>query len=110
MTALLAIAIGVTFAAGVWHLLGRDVFRASFGLYILLNALNLLVLAMAATPERAAPLAQLEEPRSDPLVQAMVLTAIVIGFGVSTFVLLVAARLARKRKTLDAEEVRGWSR
>lgn len=110
MSALLAVAIGAMFAAGTWHLLGRGVFRASFGIYILLNGLNLLVLSVAAAPERHAPLAQLPEPRTDPLVQAMVFTAIVIGFGVSTFLLLLTARLARERRRLDADAMREWSR
>jgi multisubunit Na+/H+ antiporter MnhC subunit len=88
--------------------MGRDLFQIAFGLYLILNALNLLVLSMGSLPHRNAPLAQLGGPYADPLVQAMVLTAIVIGFGLSTFLLLVTARIVRARKTLESGEVNRW--
>ncbi len=108
MTLILAVGIGFLVAAGTYQLLGGGVFRIPFGIYVLLNATNLLVISMTAVNRRQAPLEQLDPPRADPLVQAMVLTAIIIGFGVSTFILMLTARLARQRDTLDTEAIREW--
>lgn len=108
MNAVFAVAVGLMVALGIYQLLGRDMFRIVFGLYILLNALNLLILSVGTLPMRSAPLAQLRAPHTDPMVQAMVLTAIVIGFGLSTFLLLITARIVRSKKSLDSREVDAW--
>lgn len=109
MNALLAIAIGVLVTAGTFQLLSRELFRVPFGIYLLLNASNLLVLSMAASTDRAAPLAQIDRsPQADPLVQAMVLTAIIIGFGISTFLLMLTGRLASRKGSLDTSDMRHW--
>jgi multicomponent Na+:H+ antiporter subunit C len=118
MNLVLSLGIGVLVMLGTYQLLGRELFRAPFGIYLLLNAANLLIASMAASLARAAPLAQLtsEAPAdtarvsADPLVQAMVLTAIIIGFGVSTFILLLTGRLARREGSLDMKEIRHWRR
>lgn len=102
------IAVGLLIAIGVYHLLGRDIFRIVFGIYIILNTLNLLVLSVGATPFRNSPFAQLPPPYADPLVQAMVLTAIIIGFGLATFLLFATSRLARIRNSLESSEIRKW--
>lgn len=108
MSILLAVAVGLLFAIGLYQLLGTDLLRIVFGLYLAFNALNLLIMAIGTVPGRAAPFAQLPGPHVDPLVQAMVLTAIVIGFGLATFLLLLAARLGHERQTLDAERMTRW--
>jgi multicomponent Na+:H+ antiporter subunit C len=102
--------VGLVTAVGIFHLLGRDLVRIAVGVYLLFNGMNLLVLSVSARPEVSAPLGQLEAPHADPLVQAMVLTAIVIGFGVSTFLLMLSAKAARERKSLDDETVNEWKR
>lgn len=116
MNLVLALGIGALVMLGTYQLLGRELFRAPFGIYLLLNAANLLIASMAASLERAAPLAQLtseaapgtSRASADPLVQAMVLTAIIIGFGVSTFILLLTALLARREGSLETKEIRHW--
>jgi multicomponent Na+:H+ antiporter subunit C len=111
MNVVLALAVGILVMIATYQLLGREIFRVSFGIYLLLNAANLLIASMGASLERSAPLAQLESrpgTTADPLVQAMVLTAIIIGFGISTFILLLTALLARHEKSLDTEAIRHW--
>jgi multicomponent Na+:H+ antiporter subunit C len=108
MNAVFALAVGALFFIGVYQLLGKDLIRIVFGIYILFNGLNILIMAMGTVPGRNAPFAQLGGPFVDPLVQAMVLTAIVIGFGLATFLLVLAARLGQKRQSLDAEEMTRW--
>ncbi len=108
MNLMIALSVGILITIGIYQLMGRDMFRIAFGLYIILNALNLLIIAVKAMPAGRAPFSQLGEPSADPLLQAMVLTAIVIGFGLSTFLLLVTARIVRARKSLDARKVDHW--
>lgn len=110
MTLVLAIAVGALFTCGLYQILGKDLLRIAFGIYILFNAANLLILTVGTLPGDTAPFAFLGPRPSDPLVQAMVLTAIVIGFGLATFLLLLAARLSRDRHSLDAEDMRRWRR
>lgn len=105
-----AAAIGLLFAIGVYQVLGRDLVRIAVGIYLMFNGANLFIMAMGAVPGVRAPFARLAPPLADPLVQAMVLTAIVIGFGLATLLLMLAARLGRARGTLDAEAMRTWRR
>lgn len=108
MSLVYAIAVGAFFAIGTYQLLGRDLLRIAFGLYVMFNGANLLIMAVGTVRGHQAPFAQLPGPHADPLVQAMVLTAIVIGFGLATFLMLLAARLGRASGSLDAEEMRAW--
>ena len=92
-TVVLPVVIGGLYAAGVYLLLDRSLTRVLLGFLLLGNATNLLVLS-ASGPAGGAPIvgATPEEAMSDPLPQALVLTAIVITFGVSAFVLAVIHR------------------
>lgn len=110
MSVVLAVAVGLLFTIGLYQLMGKDLIRIAFGIYLAFNGINLLIMAIGTVPGRTAPFAQLPGPHVDPLVQAMVLTAIVIGFGLATFLLLLAARLGQERQTLDAERMTRWRR
>lgn len=110
MALALSLGVGGLFAAGVYQLLGREVFRMAFGLYLLFTAMNLLVVSVTARPHLQAPLGGLSAPHADPLAQALVLTAVVIGFGLSTFLLMLAARLVRQQESLDGRRARRWRR
>ena len=95
MTANLALAItaGILVAAGVYLLLERPLTRILLGVLLASNGVNLLFIVAAGEPG-AAPIVGLAPPdqTSDPLPQAMVLTAIVITMAVAAFVLTVAYR------------------
>jgi multicomponent Na+:H+ antiporter subunit C len=108
VSGLLALAVGLYFAIGVYQLLGRDLLRIAFGIYLLFNGVNILIMAVGTVPGRSAPFAQLPGPYADPLVQAFVLTAIVIGFGLATLLLVLAAALAAAKGTLDATAMHDW--
>ncbi len=110
MSLLYALAVGILFTIGIYQLLGRDLLRIAFGIYLVFNGANLFILTAGTIPGRHAPFVQLGGPFVDPMVQAMVLTAIVIGFGLATFLLMLAARLAHERKSLDAEAMHEWKR
>jgi multicomponent K+:H+ antiporter subunit C len=98
MEAVLAIAIGVLFGAGVWLVLRPRSFQVITGLLLLSYAVNLFIFAMGRLTVNQPPLT-LDGPLDpllydDPLPQALVLTAIVIGFATTALylVMLLASR------------------
>lgn len=90
----LGILIGVLAAAGTQLLLRNSPTRRAMGIVLLGLALNLLVFAMTGAEHARAPLVeegatQPTAPFADPLPQALVLTAIVIGFALQAFALVL---------------------
>ncbi|CAN5736969.1 Na(+)/H(+) antiporter subunit C [soil metagenome] len=107
MIGLSAIVTGVLFAASMYLLLSRNVQRVAIGFIILSNGVNLLVLTASGLPERAIPpliAANAEGVYADPLPQAFILTAIVIGLGTAAFLLAMAARTHRELGTDELQE------
>ncbi|SNS64965.1 multisubunit sodium/proton antiporter, MrpC subunit [Geodermatophilus pulveris] len=92
-TVVLPLVIGGLYAAGVYLLLDRSLTRVVLGFLLMGNATNLLVLS-AAGPAGGPPIIGVTEPEdmSDPLPQALVLTAIVITFGIASFLLAIIHR------------------
>ena len=109
-TIVLPVMIGGLYAAGVYLLLDRSLTRVLLGFVLLGNATNLLLLSTGG-PAGLAPILGYAEPEqmNDPLPQALILTAIVITFGVSAFVLAIihrSWRLARNEAVGTDEEDR----
>jgi multicomponent Na+:H+ antiporter subunit C len=98
---LLAMAVGVLVSVGVLHVLQRDGVRVVVGLYVLWNAINLLLIAIARQPSGDSGAAG-----ADPVVQALTLTAIVITFGFTAFLLTLVAWLASRRQSIDLADFR----
>ncbi|WP_240643958.1 Na(+)/H(+) antiporter subunit C [Antribacter gilvus] len=92
-SAVLVVAIGVLFTAGVYLLLERSLTRVLLGFVLIGNGANLLML-VAGGRAGGAPIAGItpEAEMSDPLVQVMVLTSIVITLALTAFVLAMAYR------------------
>lgn len=93
----LSSAIGVLVAAGVWLLLRARSFDVILGLTLLSYAVNLLIFSMGRLvvgkpPVLSEGLAPTLANYTDPLPQALVLTAIVIGFAMTAVLLVVAIR------------------
>ncbi len=87
----LAALIGLQGAAGTYLLLHRSLTRIILGLGLLANAVNLIALTAGGSPG-SPPIIGEDGQMADPLPQALVLTAIVIGFGVTAFLLATALR------------------
>lgn len=87
----LIIIMAVLFACGVYAMLERSLTRVLIGFLLLGNATNLLLLIVMGTPG-VAPFYGAEGTVSDPLPQALTLTAIVITFAVSAFLLALIYR------------------
>lgn len=106
MTFLLSFAVAVLFGAGAYLMLKPDLLRVLVGMIVIANAANLTVMASGLSRGRA-PILPLPggDPVSDPLVQAMTLTAIVIGFGVVALLLALVYRVYASHDTVDLDEL-----
>lgn len=97
----LALVVAVLVGCGVYLLLQRTLTRIVIGLAMMSHGVNLLLL-LAGGRAGDAPLAGAAEP-ADPLPQALALTAIVISFGVSAFLLVLAYRSWQLRRDDEVE-------
>lgn len=88
-----AMLVGVLFGVAIYLLMRTQTVDHVFGLIVLGNAANLLVFGSGRLRRGAAPVLDGTSDVSDPLPQALVLTAIVIGFGVVAFATVLVARL-----------------
>ena len=107
METLIALVTGTMVAVGVYLLLQRDLIRKIIGVVVLSNSIHLLIFAMGRMTRAASPLippGQKYPPEgiANPLSQALILTAIVIGFGLLAFSLVLIYRLYESRGTVDA--------
>lgn len=99
MELLFAVTIGILAAAGLYRLLGGSRLDAVIGLILLSQAANLTIFAAGGLRHNApALISDGLDPSamSDPLPQALVLTAIVIGFGILAFLLTLITRSAKE--------------
>ena len=97
MESLMAFVIGILFAAAVYMMLRRSIVKLVIGLMLLSNAANLLIFTLPGMTRAAPPLIPEGAmtpvgPIADPLPQAMILTAIVIGLGVLAYAVVLIRR------------------
>ena len=105
MTVYSALVIAVVFASGTFLLLQRDLTRVVVGIILVSNSAALFIISSGLS-RGVAPILPLEGGEtSDPLVQAMALTALVIGFGVAALLLAMVYRLYTTHETVDLEEI-----
>jgi multicomponent Na+:H+ antiporter subunit C len=88
----LVVLIGVLFAVGTYLLLQRSLTRIVLGIGILANGVNMLILATGARQGNTPIIGANEQPFTDPVPQALVLTSIVIGFALTAFLVALAWR------------------
>lgn len=108
---LFAIVIGALYSAGLYLMMRRSIVRMLLGLALLGHAANLLIFAIGR-PERAVPpivppgAEGLSPPYADPLPQALILTAIVIGFAVQAFAIVLVKRVYQEVGADDIDHLR----
>lgn len=107
----LAVVIGALFACALYLFLQPNLLRMVFGLSILNNAVNLLILAAGRVHRRQPALIEegaeaLAGSSSNPLPQAFTLTAVVISFGLFAFTLVLVYRGYRVLGTIDTDAYR----
>jgi len=111
MVLLYAILIGVMFGAAVYLLLRRSIVKLVFGLVLLSQATNLFIFTIGGYEKHNPPIIPEGQtippaPFVDPLPQALILTAIVISFGVLAFTLVLMHRAHESLGTDDLHQMR----
>ena len=111
METLIAFVVGGLTAAGCYLMLRRSIVKIALGIVLLSHAANLLIFSAAGMTRGNPPIVPegataLEPPYADPLPQALILTAIVIGFGVQAFALVLIRRTYETVGTDDTDELR----
>jgi len=128
MTVVLSICVAVIFAVSIYMMLDRELKSIAMGVFLLGHAANLTIIAMSGSPiiheqvtdpvthEVTEHLTSFKTPpilshghevgtAVDPLPQALILTAIVIGFAVMAFLLTLIVMTARKTDTLNVDDL-----
>lgn len=108
MEILMSVVIGILFMIGTYLVLTKSLLRVILGTAILSHGAHLLLLTMAGLKRGMPPLLGANaESYADPLPQALILTAIVISFGVTSFFLVLAYRAYNELDTDDLDQLRG---
>jgi multicomponent Na+:H+ antiporter subunit C len=105
LTLYAALVVAVVLASGTFLLLQRDLFRVVIGIILVSNSATLFIVASGLSGG-APPIYPLPDGGvSDPLVQAMALTALIIGFGVAALLFAMVYQLYASHGTMDLEEI-----
>lgn len=107
----LACLVGLFFTVAIYLLLSRAVIRMLLGIAILGNAVNLLIFTAGRLTRDVPPIVpdgqlQLTGSFANPLPQALILTAIVIGFALFTFLLVLGYRAYQELDADDTDTMR----
>jgi multicomponent Na+:H+ antiporter subunit C len=111
VTVILAIVIGLLYAAGLYLVMRRSMVKLILGLALLAHAANLLIFTVGGLTRGGTPIvppgsAGLVPPYPDPVPEALVLTAIVIGFAVQAFAIVLVKRAYRETGADDLDSLR----
>ena len=111
MSLMMAITVGVIFAVSIFLLTGRELKGIAMGVFLLGHGANLTIIAVSRSPLGKYPPILGEHGamvgnEADPLPQALILTAIVIGFAVQAFLLTKLVLIYRRTGTLHVDELR----
>lgn len=111
MNLVLALVVGSLFAGGLYMLLRRSIVKLIIGLALLSHAGNLLIFTAAGVTRGRPPLIAEgatvpAPPFADPLPQALILTAIVISFGVLAFALVLVHRTHQSVGSDDLDDMK----
>lgn len=108
MEILMAIIIGVLFATATYLFLSKSILRIIIASSLLSHGAHLLILTMGGLKKGAVPLVNdIGVSVTDPLPQALILTAIVISFGVTALFLVIAYRAYQELGTDNIDKMRG---
>jgi multicomponent Na+:H+ antiporter subunit C len=110
MELLLAIMTGILYAAGIFMILRRSLVKLIIGLILLGNGANLLIFLLGRISKGKPPIIPEDssifiEAYADPVPQALILTAIVISFGLQSFAIVLIKRAYQTVGTDDLDEM-----
>jgi len=108
MEILLAIMTGVLYAAGTYMILRRSIVKLIIGVILLGNGVNLLIFLLGRITKGKPPiipeeLKHFSDIYADPVPQALILTSIVISFGLQAFAIILVKRAYKVLKTDDLD-------
>ncbi len=111
MELLLAFVVGILYAGGIYMILRRSIVKLIIGLGLLGHAANLLIFTVGRVTQGSPPIighkeTELIQPFADPLPQALILTAIVIGFGVQAFATILVKSSYQTVGTDDFDQMK----
>lgn len=106
----LAVAVGGLYAAGIYLVMRRSIIKLIIGLSLLGHAANLLIFTMGGLVRGQPPVMHPWETRlvggfADPIPEALILTAIVIGFGVQAFAIVLIKHTYQATGTEDLKDL-----
>ena len=107
METLITILIGILVTVATYLILSKNMIRIILGSSLLSHAAHLLILTMGGLKNGNVPLLKSDGPYVDALPQALILTAIVISFGVTAFLLVIVYRSHQESRTEISDELRG---
>lgn len=112
MAILLAFLIGGLYATGLYMMMRRSIVKLIMGLALLSHATNLLIFTVGGLTRVVPPIIETGAtepvpPFADPVPQALILTSIVIGFGVLAFSVVLIEQTHRSVGTDDSDNLRG---
>jgi len=115
MEVLLAIIVGGLYTAGLYMIMRRSIVKLILGLGLLGHAANLLIFTVGGITRGNPPVIEHGATKlvgnfADPLPQALILTAIVIGFGVQAFAIVLVKRAYQTVGTDDFDQMRSTDR
>ncbi len=110
MQTALAVVAGLLVAAAIYMLLRRSIAKLVIGVALLSGGVNLVIFTAGGLVRGAPPLIEegdqvLTPPFADPVPQALILTAIVISFGVLAFTVVLVRRAAQALGVSDVDEL-----
>ncbi len=111
METMLAFVIGGLYTAGIYSMLRRSLVKLVLGLMFISHATNLLIFTAGGLTRGNPPLIRDQADMTassfaDPLPQALILTAIVISFGVTAFTLVMMQKVYQRVGSDDVDEIR----
>lgn len=108
MEILMSLLSGFLVATGVYFILTKSLLRVIFGTVFLSHGAHLMLLTMGGLKRGAPPVLGINAATyTDPLPQALILTAIVISFGVTALFLVISYKAYKELGTDDMEQLRG---
>lgn len=106
MDLLLAVLVGSLYASGIYMLLRRSMVKMIIGLILLGNGVNLLIFLLGGVSKGKPPiLGGNLESFADPVPQALILTAIVISFGLQAFAIILIQKVFEVLGTDDLDRI-----
>lgn|SRR5690625_360693 len=115
MEILFALIIGLMYGAGLYMILRRSMVKLLIGFMLMANGSNLLIFLLGRIRKGAPPIipessSVFVEAFTDPIPQALILTAIVISFGLQAFAIVLIQRVYKVLKVDDIDQLNSTDR